>query len=248
MTEYKIQRHRNKNYTTINNVPLRDRNLSLRAKGFLIMIMGLPDTWDFSIKGISTCIKESEGIVRLIVTELKEAGYCKCIRECNKGKVVKWRYVFTDERGNFDDEETSANDDQLNDLPLVEKTTCGKSQSGINKENIYNNKENNKEKTLLTESEKGADAPTPSNIFEVKEQEAFYKGMKERYPYVAKMENPLTYDEYLKLLTKYSRIKIHMNLRAMNNWKGLTKRRNAFDTLDDWCMKDNHEYKESDLL
>ena len=72
--------------------------------------------------------------------------------------------------------------------------------------------------------------------------------MKENYPYVAKMDVPLTFEDYKKLLSKYSRIKIHMNLRAMNNYKDLKKNRYAKDTLENWCRRDKNEYKESDLL
>lgn len=72
--------------------------------------------------------------------------------------------------------------------------------------------------------------------------------MKEKYPYVAKMDVPLTYADYIRLQSKYSRIKIHMNLRAMNDWKGLSKRRSAILTLENWCNRDKNEYKESDLL
>lgn len=244
MAEFRIKRRKNKAFAIINNEPLKNNNLSLRAKGFLSMIMTLPDTWDFSIKGIASCIKESEGVVRLIIAELKEAGYCKCEREYVNGRVSKFRYIFTDESGIFDDNEPSTFGNTT-----FRKTTCGKTQSSINnKENKYNNKENNKEKTLLTESEKGADAPTLSKLFVTDEEKAFYKGMKENYPYVAKMDVPLTFEDYKKLLSKYSRIKIHMNLRAMNNYKDLKKNRYAKDTLENWCRRDKNEYKESDLL
>lgn len=244
MAEFRIQRRKNKAFAIINNEPLKNNNLSLRAKGFLSMIMTLPDTWDFSIKGIVSCIKESEGVVRLIIAELKEAGYCKCEREYVNGRVSKFRYIFTDESGIFDDNEQSTFGNTT-----FRKTTCGKTQSSINnKENKYNNKENNKEKTLLTESEKGAGAPSLSELFKTDGEKAFDKGMKEKYPYVAKMDVPLTYADYIRLQSKYSRIKIHMNLRAMNDWKGLSKRRSAILTLENWCNRDKNEYKESDLL
>ena len=202
-----------------------------------------PEGWEFYLEPLAKELDLSVGTIRTYIKELIKAGWIEKKGQAHdKESGVFGACIFVLKASNKRDK--------------YQKTPCGENPPSDKKHNtannIYNkdnNKENNKEeKTLLSESEKGADAPPPSNIFEVKEQEAFYKGMKKRYPYVAKMEVPLTYDEYLKLLTKYSRIKIHMNLRGMNNWKGLTKRRVAFDTLDDWCMKDKHEYKESDLL
>ena len=202
-----------------------------------------PEGWEFYLEPLAKELDLSVGTIRTYIKELIKAGWIEKKGQAHdKESGVFGACIFVLKASNKRDK--------------YQKTPCGENPPSDKKHNtannIYNkdnNKENNKEeKTLLSESEKGADAPPPSNIFEVKEQEAFYKGMKERYPYVAKMEVPLTYDEYLKLLTKYSRIKIHMNLRGMNNWKGLTKRRVAFDTLDDWCMKDKHAYKESDLL
>jgi hypothetical protein len=67
--------------------------------------------------------------------------------------------------------------------------------------------------------------------------------MKTSYPFVAQMEFPLLYQDYLKLLTKYSQIKIHNNLRKMNNWKELKKKwRYAKEVLEDWLASDKTEY------
>ena len=230
-------------FEVIPNRLILDNTVSYKAR-FLYMYMACkPEGWEFYLEPLAKELDLSVGTIRTYIKELIKAGWIEKKGQAHdKESGVFGACIFVLKASNKRDK--------------YQKTPCGENPPSDKKHNtannIYNkdnNKENNKEeKTLLSESEKGADAPPPSNIFEVKEQEAFYKGMKERYPYVAKMEVPLTYDEYLKLLTKYSRIKIHMNLRGMNNWKGLTKRRVAFDTLDDWCMKDKHEYKESDLL
>ena len=41
-----------KDYTTISNYHLRDKNLSLKAKGLLTLILALPEDWNFTIRGI----------------------------------------------------------------------------------------------------------------------------------------------------------------------------------------------------
>ena len=63
------------NYTCIDNQPLCVKNMSLKAKGLLCVILSLPPTWDYSLKGLSTLCKESMGTIRTCIEELKNLGY-----------------------------------------------------------------------------------------------------------------------------------------------------------------------------
>lgn len=91
----KVTRVKNSNYTTISNVFLRDEKLSLKAKGLLATIMSLPETWDFSIKGICTIVKEGTTAIYSAIDELKTFGYCKVetLRD-EKGRVTGNDYTF----------------------------------------------------------------------------------------------------------------------------------------------------------
>lgn len=91
----KVTRIKNCNYTTISNVFLRDKELSLKAKGLLATILSLPENWDFSIKGICATIKEGTTAIYSAIDELKERGYCKVITNRNeKGMIVGNDYTF----------------------------------------------------------------------------------------------------------------------------------------------------------
>ena len=91
----KVTRIKNANYTTISNVFLRDKELSLKAKGLLATILSLPENWDFSIKGICVTIKEGTTAVYSAIDELKEHGYCKVVTNRNeKGMIVGNDYTF----------------------------------------------------------------------------------------------------------------------------------------------------------
>lgn len=93
-----ITRKRNSNYTTISNVFLRDIRLSCKAKGILAVIMGLPDDWDFSIRGILSITKEGKDAVYSAIKELKQYGYCEVSeRKDNSGKFNGYSYCFSDE-------------------------------------------------------------------------------------------------------------------------------------------------------
>jgi len=81
------------NYTTINNVFLKDRRLSLKAKGLLALIMSLPSTWDYENNGLGTLLKESKDFVYSIIDELISKGYCNKIQE-EKDGVKRVGYEF----------------------------------------------------------------------------------------------------------------------------------------------------------
>lgn len=65
----------NKNYTVMNNTPLRDKGLSLRAKGLLSVMLSLHEDWDYSINGLAAISKEGVKAIRSVLNELEEGGY-----------------------------------------------------------------------------------------------------------------------------------------------------------------------------
>lgn len=62
-------------YTVMSNYHLRDRNLSLKAKGLLSWMLSNDDNWDYSISGIVACCKEGETSITSTLKELQENGY-----------------------------------------------------------------------------------------------------------------------------------------------------------------------------
>ena len=70
-----IRVHKNKNFTVMSNIHLRDKNLSLKSKGLLSVMLSLPDSWDYSIKGLCAICKESETAVKSALNELRDNRY-----------------------------------------------------------------------------------------------------------------------------------------------------------------------------
>ena len=68
------------NYTVMSNYHLRDKNLSLKAKGLLSWMLSNNDDWDYSIAGIVACCKEGETTVNTALRELQEYGYVKIVK------------------------------------------------------------------------------------------------------------------------------------------------------------------------
>ena len=63
-----------KDYTTISNYHLRDKRLSLKAKGLLTMILALPEDWNFTIRGLSAICKEGVESIGSGATAYGKAG------------------------------------------------------------------------------------------------------------------------------------------------------------------------------
>jgi len=72
----------------------RDKELSLKAKGLLCLIMSLPEDWDYTTKGLITQVKESKDSVYATVNELIKKGYCKRELVKEKGRFKRYEYTF----------------------------------------------------------------------------------------------------------------------------------------------------------
>ena len=70
-----VRINKNNNYTVMSNYHLRDRELSLKAKGLLSMMLSLPDDWDYSIAGLVAICKENETDIKAILNELEKLKY-----------------------------------------------------------------------------------------------------------------------------------------------------------------------------
>lgn len=90
-----IRVNKTKNYTVMSNGHLKDRRLSLKAKGLLSVMLSLPDTWDYSVSGLVAICRESETAVKSTLNELKSCGYLvvtkKMPNETESGRI---EYVY----------------------------------------------------------------------------------------------------------------------------------------------------------
>lgn len=80
------------NYTKIDNNYLEDKNISLKAKGLLTLMLSLLDDWKFNIKGLCLLCKESKLAVNNAIKELKENHYVEI--EKNYDDNVRFIYEY----------------------------------------------------------------------------------------------------------------------------------------------------------
>lgn len=84
--------HKTKNFTVISNYHLKDKTLSLKAKGMLDMMLALPDDWDYSVSGLVALCKESKSAVQSALKELEDTGYL--VRSRVQDSKGRFSYVY----------------------------------------------------------------------------------------------------------------------------------------------------------
>ena len=77
MAVFRVER--NKGYTVMSNHHLRNKELSLKAKGLLSQMLSLPEDWDYTLKGLSLINREKIDAIREAIKELERAGYASCL-------------------------------------------------------------------------------------------------------------------------------------------------------------------------
>ena len=77
------------------NYHLRDKSLSLKAKGLLSLMLSLPEYWDYSEKGLSFICKDGLRSISTAVKELEGAGYIqrRRIRDA-QGRLSDVEYII----------------------------------------------------------------------------------------------------------------------------------------------------------
>ena len=83
------------NYTVMANHHLKNKKLSLKAKGLLSMLLSLPDSWKHSIAGYASICKDGVDGVTAGIKELEENGYIIRKRLRNeKGHFAEVEYTI----------------------------------------------------------------------------------------------------------------------------------------------------------
>lgn len=59
----------------MSNHHLRNKKLTLKSKGLLSLMLSLPESWDYSLSGLSTICGDGIASVRSGVAELETQGY-----------------------------------------------------------------------------------------------------------------------------------------------------------------------------
>ena len=93
MAVFRVEKTRD--YTVMANHHLKNKELTLKAKGLLSVMLSLPENWDYTLKGLSHINREGVDAIREAVRELERAGYVQRSRNKNeKGQFSDTEYVI----------------------------------------------------------------------------------------------------------------------------------------------------------
>ncbi len=161
MATYRV--HANRNYTVMSNTHLRDKNMSLKAKGLLSVMLSLPDNWDYSMNGLCAISKENITAIKSTLNELKELGYLVVTKlmpnETESGRI---EYVYDI----YESPNQAIEKQGIENLPLenqrVENHTQLNTKESITKK--LNTKESNKDNNIVPIQEKRFIPPTVEDV------------------------------------------------------------------------------------
>lgn len=155
-----IRIDKTRDYTVMSNHHFRNRNLSLKAKGVMSLMLSLPDDWDYTVAGLATLSKDGLDSVRSALKELEREGYLKMERERDaKGKLGRASYVLS---------EIPFVEKPILENPRLEKPILGK-PAQLNTYPLSTNTSSTKES--ITEADASEDAQKPKKPKSKKEGE-----------------------------------------------------------------------------
>ncbi len=136
MAVFRVEK--NTNYTVMSNHHLKNKNLSLKAKGLLSQMLSLPDDWDFTLNGLAYINKEGKDAIRVALQELEKEGYIVRSRARNdKGQLVGAEYIIY-EYPNQPKSENPTLDNPTLEKPTQDKPTL-ENPTQLNKDIINKN-------------------------------------------------------------------------------------------------------------
>lgn len=97
---FSVKRSTDKGYTRISNSVIRDKRLKLETRMLLSIILQLPKSWKFTIKGLAVSVGSTENKVRTMLSELSEYGYLrrkKLMPSAKTGGKISYSYEFFEE-------------------------------------------------------------------------------------------------------------------------------------------------------
>lgn len=146
------------NYTVVDNTFIRDMNLSLKAKGLMLMMLSLPPEWDYSVAGLSAICKEGMTAIRGALKELEECGYLRRERRNSEKGYFVYEYILSEipqpYNGNLHTVEEHAEDTYTDNTHTENRAQLSKdvlNKELLNKDNLEREKKTDEISEILSE-------------------------------------------------------------------------------------------------
>jgi hypothetical protein len=135
-----IRVNNTKGFTVISNYHFQDKEISLKAKGLLGLMLSLPSNWDYSINGLVAIVKENKAAVQSALKELEEHKYLK--RTKVQDETGRFDYVYDIYEKPYD--KLPCTENRCTENRCTENP-CTENQPQINTNKQSTNKQNTKE-------------------------------------------------------------------------------------------------------
>ena len=92
MAVFRVERTRN--YTIMSNYHLRDKRISLKAKGLLSQMLSLPEDWDYTLPGLASINSEGKDAIKMgsLVTTSTSSGNTRSLpKSPRRGRRLLFR-------------------------------------------------------------------------------------------------------------------------------------------------------------
>ena len=229
MTVFRV--HKNENYTVLSNYHFKEKEMSLKAKGLLSLMLSLPDAWDYSAAGLVKLSKDGKDSVNAALKELEKFGYLKRTQAINtNGTFSGYNYeIYESPNADIKTEKPSTKKPKA-EKPIAEKPSTEKTQQLSTKE--LNKKELKNEIIKDVEERKkelprvSYDAIIDGKIFDDKVKTVMYEFIKMRKI----IKKPLTNFALDKLIDKLQNMTLDptkqieiLENSILNNWQDIYK-------------------------
>lgn len=151
--------HKTSNFTVMSNFHFKEKDMSLKAKGLLSLMLSLPEDWNYSVAGLVKLSKDGKDSVMSALQELEKFGYLT-------------RQQLTNSKGQFNGIEYHIYEEPQHGIPVAEKPISAK-ENAANQHADYppqlnTNQLSTKEINILNKSStKGEAALSESDAYEI---------------------------------------------------------------------------------
>lgn len=135
-----IRVNNTKGFTAMSNYHFQDKEISLKAKGLLGLMLSLPSNWDYSVNGLVAIVKENKAAVQTALKELEEHKYLKRTRV--QDETGRFDYIYDIYEKPYD--KLPCTENRCTDIQCTE-VQCTENQPQINTNKQNTNKQNTKE-------------------------------------------------------------------------------------------------------
>lgn len=135
-----IRVNNTKGFTVMSNYHFQDKEISLKAKGLLGLMLSLPSNWDYSVNGLVAIVKENKAAVQTALKELEEHKYLKRTRV--QDETGRFDYIYDIYEKPYD--KLPCMENQCTDIQCTE-VQCTENQPQINTNKQITKKQNTKE-------------------------------------------------------------------------------------------------------